>query len=772
MPPLEAQLQQQLAHIQSEKIGSYTVRTEHLNKDGSPKYTNRLIREDSPYLLQHAHNPVNWYPWGEAAFALAKRENKPVFLSIGYSTCHWCHVMEVESFDDESIAAFLNKHFVSIKVDREQRPDLDNIYMTGVQIFIGRGGWPMSNFLTPDGKPFYGGTYFPPQQFIQLLSRVSSVWQQDEQKLRDDADKVTKQIALYTARSTQAATLDQSVIDSSVKEIYNRWDKIYGGFSPAPKFPNETLLLLLLDQLRRHDDPATLEALEHTLHQMAQGGIYDQVAGGFHRYSTDTHWLVPHFEKMLYNQALLGRVYAEAYQLTGNLFYKRICQEILDYVLRDMRGPQGGFYSATDADNSEGEEGVFFLWHVEELRHALNKEDAELAIKLYGVTETGNFEKRNILFLANSLEQYAQQEPLDYQQLLGRLLKIKQQLYHAREKREHPLRDEKIISAWNAMMITTLARSAKLINEPQYLPPAIDAANYLWREHVDPKDYKLWRVSLNGKPSINATQEDYAYFAEALISLFDVTGDHRWLQHSRKMTDKMIKDYSDSNAGGFFSSGEDDNGPLIARIKDSADGAIPSGNSVALHVLVQLSQRTGELNYQQFAEAAMAGFSGQIKQQATGYTYMLTAVTNYLQGESRQKQFLADGNVSAEFSLKPSKLKSNGEQQLTFVLDLNIKKGWHINADKPLQKQLIATSVELADKSPWQMTTIEFPPAQALALSFQKEPLLLYQGQVQISGSLTAQARHSLIRFSLQLQACDEQHCLTPEKRAFIVAAP
>ncbi len=415
------------------------------NATSSHQFTNRLIGEDSAYLLQHAHNPVDWYPWGDEAFAVAARDNKPVFLSIGYSTCHWCHVMEVESFDNEDIAALLNEHFISIKVDREQRPDLDEIYMTAVQMFSGRGGWPMSSFLTPEGQPFFGATYFPPDQFTALLHRVASLWQAQEQELRATAAEVTGNVDRYLTAVTAAAELDQALVDSAVAQLIGGYDSAHGGFTQAPKFPNETLLLFLLDQLKRHPSEQVMKPVRHTLDRMAQGGLYDQVGGGFHRYSTDSQWLAPHFEKMLYNQALLSQVYSDAYLLTASAYYKNIVVETLDYVLRDMTAANGAFYSATDAD-SEGEEGLFFLWTRDELRRVLSESDFVLVEELYGITAAGNFEGRNILHLSRVPAQYGSAADTPWQ---SRLSDIKRQLYAARERRIPPLLDTKVITAWN-----------------------------------------------------------------------------------------------------------------------------------------------------------------------------------------------------------------------------------------------------------------------------------------------------------------------------------
>ena len=437
----------------------------------SPKYTNRLAEELSPYLRQHAHNPVDWYPWGKEAFDKAREEDKPVFLSIGYSTCHWCHVMEHESFDNEEVAACLNAHFVSIKLDREQRPDLDDIYMTGVQMLTGQGGWPMSNFLTPDGKPFFAGTYFPPANFLKLLEQIAEVWRERRSEVTGQADEIATAIARFVAARTDARSLPDDLCARASEELLGRLDERNGGIGGAPKFPNESTLLLLLEDWQRNRNRRSLEALSLTLDKMAEGGIYDQICGGFHRYAVDATWLVPHFEKMLYNQAQLVRVYSRAAVLTGNAAWRRVVEQTVAYLLRDMTDEHGTFYSATDAD-SEGEEGRFFLWTPAQMDEVLEADDAALVKDLYCVSEGGNFEGRNILHLNGSLAQYAAIHGMEEIDLWTRLAAIHDRLCTIREARIHPLRDEKIITAWNAMMIASLAVAGFELGKPEYMSAA------------------------------------------------------------------------------------------------------------------------------------------------------------------------------------------------------------------------------------------------------------------------------------------------------------
>ena len=735
------------------------MHTQHLKSDGSPRYTNALVAEDSPYLKQHAHNPVNWFPWSEKAFARAVAENKPIFLSIGYSTCHWCHVMARESFDDEEIAEILNRHFISIKVDREQHPNIDEIYMTGVQLISGRGGWPMSNFLTPQGKPFFGATYYPPQQFTQLLLQVQRIWLSSEARLRVDANSISERINQLLAVG-EAAEISPAVLKQATKTALENYDAKDGGFSDAPKFPNETLLLFILDQLRREDNAPLQAALEHTLQKMAQGGLYDQVGGGFHRYSVDSHWLVPHFEKMLYNQALLAKVYSEAYQLTGEALYGYILRETLDYVLRDMRDNNGCFYSATDAD-SEEEEGLFFVWTPQQLESVLNKSDADWLQRIYGVTELGNFEGSNILHLPHSYQEIATREQLTITQLYQRLEKIRQRLYRQREQRIHPLRDEKVITAWSAMMTTAMAQGGLALDDKRYLQAAEQCAHYLYQQHWNERDKQLWRIGWQGEASVAAVQEDYAYFIEALITLYDATADKQWLTRAQSLTDQMIAIFWDSRQGGFFAGTESTATPTIVRAKSTSDGAIPSGNSVALRILDQLWSRTGELRYREHFMQTLAAVAGGLNRYPLSATYALITISNHQAGEAGSLVYFAEGHIAAR--LQP------GDEENEFFLQLAIDEGWHINADQVLQKELIQTRVKAADPG-WNLDKLVFPQADEIRFDFQPQPLRVLHGLTTIRG-LTDRPENSTapLRLLLTLQACDNSHCLAPQTRTLVL---
>jgi uncharacterized protein YyaL (SSP411 family) len=757
------QLRQQLdAGLQAMAAG-YQPRTEHLQKDGRPKFTNRLILEDSPYLRQHAHNPVDWHPWGREAFEQASREGKPVFLSIGYSTCHWCHVMERESFESVEVAEYLNTHFISIKVDRERRPDIDEIYMTGVQVISGRGGWPMSSFLTAEGNTFFGGTYYPKTQFLALLKQVVKVWTENRDGLITQADEVAAKVRQHLDQSQAAGTLGLDAPSTAVRQLLQRHDTLQGGFSQAPKFPNESIYLFLIDIALRNASDELTEIIRFDLQTMARGGIYDQVGGGFHRYSTDHEWLVPHFEKMLYNQAQMARVYMDAATLTGDMEFDRVARQILDYVLRDMTAPDGGFYSATDAD-SDGAEGLFFLWTPAQVHAVLSKQDAELAISLFNLSDDGNFEGSNILHLSAAADSMAAEKGLSSKELLQKVDQIRQQLYTIREQREHPGRDEKIITAWNAMMIMALAQAGRLPDGQRYAAAALKAGEFLWKEHRDSKG-GLYRASLDGRASVPGVQEDYAWLADAFISLYDLGQDTGWLDRARSLTDTMQRDFWDETKGGFFmnasTAGDATAAPVMGRPKDSGDGAVPSGNAVALNALARLAHRPG--SKEDFfandarASALLSAFAQAVNRQPSGFGYLLRAAQVQMSGESGALQYAAHGNVKVDARADSGML----------VVDIEIRPGWHINAHEPLSDNLIPTQLEAdSEASTWTLADFSYPRPIIKKLGFQSEDLALYEHTVRLTASVQQNSSVQVIsplRIKLRLQACDEKVCLPPE---------
>ncbi len=780
------------------KGADYQPRTEHLNEDGSPKYTNRLILEESPYLIQHAHNPVNWYAWGGEAFAKAKRENKPIFLSIGYSTCHWCHVMERESFDNEKMAAYLNQHFIAIKVDRERRPDVDKIYMTALMMTKGSGGWPMSSILTPDGKPFFSGTYYPPEQFQQVLQQAAKLWQDEEAQLRQIADKITLAVQNRQRSLKQAGHIGKERIQIAVISLLNRFDDLQGGFSGAPKFPNETYLFLLLDTAVREQDEEVLSALKLTMSMMAQGGIYDQVGGGFHRYSTDNEWLVPHFEKMLYNQAHLANTYLQLFMITNDESYKRVVSQTLDYVLRDMRADNNGFFSASDAD-SEGEEGKYFLWTVNELNHTLDPASAKLAIALFDVTKEGNFSEdpmtgslpageggTTILNLPGSISEFAQVNKLNLKKLYKDVDAIRKALYKKRQTRIAPAIDAKVVTAWNGMMITAFAKAGKVFYEEKYINAAKRAGDFLWQTHhyqtEKPRAASgLWRSSLNGKPSVTATQADYAYLAQAYLALYDITENKKWLERSKQLVKEMIALFWDKEEGAFYMSAVSQTGPekdklqevpLFDRPKDIYDSAIPAANSVALEVLSQLYYRTGDDYYHAKAMALVASLSSIIKTSPTSFAYFLMAVNQLNFGELSDVQYGGKGHVRLEKTDLSEKNQKNNKHIVEVEVLFSIDKNWHINSRYPNDEDLVASSIAVGKKAlhEWKIVKAEYPPGESVKLKFNDAPLSLYQNSVSIKVSLESIGENSMsIPLDVTYQTCSDKVCLAPESKTFYV---
>ena len=593
---------------------------------------NRLIDETSPYLLQHANNPVDWYPWGEEALQRAKNEDKPILLSIGYSACHWCHVMERESFEDEAIAQLMNEHFISIKVDREERPDLDAVYMEAVQMLTGSGGWPMTVFLTPDGRPFYGGTYFPPVDrfnmpgFPRLLESVANSYHNS----RDEIDRVTSQLTSQMGRTGQMAKanspLTVDIFHRAYTVLATNFDYQNGGTGTAPKFPQAMNLEVLLRYYRHGYNDRALEMVDLTLEKMARGGIYDQIAGGFARYSTDAYWLVPHFEKMLYDNALLSRLYVHAHQATGRGMYRRIAEETLDYILREMTGPEGGFYSATDAD-SEGEEGKFFVWSPAEIEAVLGAEDALVFGGFFGVTAAGNFEGRNILNISQKASEYARQHGLSLDQLVDIVQRGKKALLEEREKRVHPLLDDKVLASWNGMMLRSFAEAGAALERQDYLDAAIKNANFLLGTmHVDGSLLRSFRA---GQAKLPGYLEDYAFVADGLLALYESTFDHRWLTEAISLADNMIELFWDEEVGGFYdTSAEHDQ--LVVRPRDVLDNAQPCGGSVATDVLLKLAVITGDEDYRLKAATPLRALHDLMSRAPAGTGHWLAALDFYV----------------------------------------------------------------------------------------------------------------------------------------------
>ena len=622
-------------------------------------HTNRLIDEKSPYLLQHAHNPVDWYPWGPEAFEKAHRENKPIFLSIGYSTCHWCHVMERESFENEAIAALMNRHFVAIKVDREERPDVDRIYMAFVQATTGGGGWPMSVWLTPELKPFYGGTYFPPEQryghpgFPMVLERVAEAWREDrdriEESSRQAVEQLTKQSAVASAGPGSALRPDKDTLDACFYVFRRSFDARYGGFGEAPKFPRPVALNFLLRYYARTKNREALDMVAATLREMAKGGMYDQLGGGFHRYSVDERWFVPHFEKMLYDQAQLAVSYLEAFQITGDTSYGQTARGILDYVLRDMRDAGGGFYSAEDADSvidpahpEEKGEGAFYVWTQSEIEAAAGQPAAEWFCHRFGVEPDGNvrndphqeFTGRNILYQAHPEEDAAR---------LAAIHEAAHKLLEARGARVRPHLDDKVLTAWNGLVISAFAKAGAVLAEPRYVDAARRAADFIVARMYDPETGILLRRYRQGEAAIPGFLDDYAFFTQALLDLYETGFELRDLELAIRLTEKMVELFEDTGHGAFYSTAAGDP-TLVMRIKEDYDGAEPSGNSLAVLNLLRLAQMTDRPDFRASAARALEAFGSRMVAAPVGVPQMLVG---YEFSISKPKQIVLVGERDA-----------------------------------------------------------------------------------------------------------------------------
>ena len=617
--PFPGDLAKRLADAVAARGPAYRPRTHHL-RDGRPRFTNRLALERSPYLLQHAHNPVSWWPWGEEAFEEARRTGRPVFLSVGYSTCHWCHVMEGESFEDEEIARVLNERYVAIKVDREERPDVDGIYMTAVQLLTGGGGWPMSVWLTPEKEPFFGGTYFPPRDgargamrgFLSILEEIAALYGTDRDRVARATGSLVQAVrTALSARGPTSESLPGAKPIRDAVEAYRRgFDAERGGLRRAPKFPSSLPVRLLLRVHRRTRDEDVLRMATFTLEKMAAGGMHDQVGGGFHRYSTDAEWLVPHFEKMLYDNALLAVAYAEAWQATGRRDFARVVRGTLDYVLREMTSPEGAFYSATDAD-SEGEEGKFFVWTERQIREVLGGE-ADRFARFFGVTPEGNWEGVNVLHVPRPDED-------EWEALSG----ARARLHEARARRPPPLRDEKVLASWNGLMISAMAFGGRVLGEARYVEAAARAADFVLGRMV--KDGRLQRRWLAGEAGVPAFLEDHAFLAQGLVDLYEATFDVRWLEAALDLAGRTEALFGDPEGGGWFQTATDHE-RLLAREKPTHDGAEPSGASVALLVALRLGAFTADDRWRRVADDALHHYAGMLAEQPAALGEMLLAL--------------------------------------------------------------------------------------------------------------------------------------------------
>ena len=724
------------------------------NPDGSWKWTNRLIHETSPYLLLHAHNPVDWYPWGDEALALAKRENKLIFLSVGYSTCYWCHVMEREVFSNPEIAKMMNEHFINIKIDREERPDLDEIYMTATQLLTQRGGWPNSVFLTPDLKPFYAGTYFPPIDtpnrpgFPTILDAVHEAWVEREAEVIESAEQISTAIEMATSRGFTALsgrTLDGSITTAALDYLRTAYNAMHGGFGGAPKFPSPSNLEFLLSEYETESDESLLKMVTRTLDMMAYGGIYDQIGGGFHRYSVDAKWLVPHFEKMLYDNAQLAKIYLQVYQLTQKQRYRRIAEEIFSFVLREMMAPEVGFYAALDAE-TDAEEGKYYIWTADEIEKILGKKEASRFNAVYGVDKGTNFEGKNVLYVP---------EGTAAEDSLKDLATAREKLLAARFEREYPLLDTKIITNWNGLMIDALAYGYDVLGEKHYLTVASQAARFILDSMRKPNG-ELLHTYTAGAVKQDAYLDDYAFLARGLLGLYRATGDEQWLDAARTLTDKMIQLFWDDRNGGFYYTKADAK-HLIVRTKKPYDSAIPSGNAVAVENLLVLGG-----TYRHYAEETLQIFAESMVQSPSSFIHAHFALNKYLMSEEDQEPF------GSSIVTATAKVKRGDDEVYNVELQLKIAVGWHINANLPGQDNLIPTTIIVAADAPVEIIDITYPKGKSTRFAFSNAPLNVYEKSLTIPLRLkrkpnVPREKNAPIILKLTYQPCNETECLLPQ---------
>ena len=778
-------------HASTDEHGEQALK----NPDGTWKWTNKLINETSPYLLLHAHNPVDWYPWGPEALERAKAEDKPIFLSVGYSTCYWCHVMERKVFANPDIAAMMNEMYINIKVDREERPDLDEIYMTATQIMTRSGGWPNSVFLTPELHPFYAGTYFPPVDshnrpgFPRVLKTLHDYWVNRRDEVVEHGLKITEVIRQATGGGlgeTDESSLERKLITSAIEFLRSTYNTAYGGFGDAPVFPSPTNLELLLSEYDRAEDEQLLKMVTHTLDMMAYGGMYDQIGGGFHRYSVDAKWLVPHFEKMLYDNAQLAKVYLLAYQRTQKRLYRHVAEEIFEFMFREMTAPEGGFYSAIDAE-TDAEEGKYYVWTEKEIRDVLGKKQSKLLMKVYGVTKGANFEGKNILYLPTPISNVAREEGKSEETLLAKLEPLKVKLLHAREKRERPLLDTKVIVNWNGLMIDAFALGYEVLKDVRYREAAEQAAAFILEEMKDANG-GLMHTYRDGVVKYDGYLDDYAFLVQGLLGLYQATRDKRWIDAARDLTDTMVELFRDEKDGAFYFTlaGAEH---LLVRTKNPYDSAIPSGNAVAANNLLTLAALTGERNYLKLAERALQTFAGMMSKSSGGFMHMLLAANRYLaedwtklQGASSLVSVLPNQQLQLPSTVSPltsgteivkatASVKSGGGITPSHPFDVEIRleiaEGWHVNANPASQEMLIPTSVSLHSDALASVLSVDYPEGEIVHFDFSEESLSVYEGKITIplKLQLNSDVSHEDVfplDVELHYQACNDEICLQP----------
>jgi len=724
----------------------------------SPCYTNRLIIENSPYLLQHAHNPIDWLPWAAESLEKARREDKPVFLSIGYAACHWCHVMEEESFDNEAIASLLNEHFISIKVDREQRPDIDEFYANAVMYFQGVQGWPMSLFLTPDGKAFFGGGYYNEQEFRLLLLQIKKKWETRREHTISEAEQVLDHLQAKNGESIQISHLQDAVRKQALNDILSFHDSYYGGFGHGSKFPREPWLFLLLNEayVNRESDYA-FTALKNTLTHIARSGIHDHLAGGFHRYAVDPFWKVPHFEKMLYTQSLLARLFLQSHNIEADNELKSVANKTLQFMLNEMQSPTGGFYASLDADTPEGE-GYYYLWNTAQLESALDADEAVFAAELYNIDDSGESKsKGSVLHMTSSVEVFSRTKKLPVETTQAKIARINKKLLRSRENRLAPSLDKKIIMSWNGIAIMALTEGARVLHNPDYLSIAVKTAEFIWDNMQHDKGFH--RVSILGKSEQTAQLDDYAWYLAALIALYDAENNILWLDRAEKIAARIGSGFLDNRHGGLFQTDKDDDNGLPVRPKSAFDKTLPSANAIASQSLIRLARRTGNNDYNELAENILSAFSAEAKQIPSAYSGILIASHELSNQANTLPLFTARGNIRIDASISPL-----SSELYRLDIKLKMRNKWHINSSKPLDKQLIPTRIQVDKSSDWFLQSVHYPVPKIMTTSFSQRPLALYEDTVVINAEIRKGKSQKNPTLKLDIQACNDQICLPPEQ--------
>lgn len=790
IPPERTMAPANPAFSQSHVAASEESETQRSPREGTAdikhKYTNHLIHETSPYLLQHAHNPVNWYSWGPEALAKAVKEDKPIFLSVGYSTCYWCHVMERQSFETEEVAKILNEHFIAIKVDREERPDIDAQYMLATQLVIGRGGWPNSLWLTPDGRPWMAGTYFPKARFIRILRTLAGDWKDRRQEVEQQADQLAQSVRNIGSGSsdlqanTSAGRADQDLVARAIDDYSRSFDEDRGGFRGAPKFPPHGVLRVLIHEYRRTGDQTLLPMVTRTLDGMWLGGMHDHIGGGFHRYSTDGRWLLPHFEKMLYDNAQLMRAYTDAYALTGTRRYREAVEDIYVWTQREMSSPNGGFYSAMDAGEVD-KEGETYVWHYKEIVETLGKEDGELFAEVYNIKTRGNFREEstgqtpgtNIVHLQRPLAELANARGTSPDTFTARMAALRTRLLARRDTWVQPRKDDKILTSWNGLMIGALANAGRQLNEPKYTKAAAKAADFILTQLLDDKG-RLLRTYRAGEAKLPGYLDDYAYLGEGLLDLHAATGKERWLSEAKRLADVMLAEFEDKQNGAFFftaASHED----LLMRSKNLAGGGnVPSANGVAVLVLLELNRITGLQKYERAAEQtldALAGLMWQRPRALDSGIHAVAVAVGQKVAERLQAVQTADADVSGHFGpvtahLFSSHLSVEPGETLQLALVLDIKEGMHLYGPNPGIDFLVPSQVQVLPNGEFSVGKIKTPEPGKKLDPILKQVLATYEGRiwyfVPVTFNNDAAEGETTLTVQVKTQACDQDRCLSP----------